>query len=167
MIERLRALLSRVVVDRSGPRPQLSWLAKRLAPDCEVFQPQGLHFQAPGGAQGVGAALGGDPSALVALGLGADVPPGDIADGEGGLHYLGAWRVFLDASGNVHLGEKDGSNAPSVAADVDQLFKDLATAINGWTPVAMDGGAALKAALSAWVTAATSADTGSDKVKIP
>jgi hypothetical protein len=46
---------------------------------------------------------------------------------------------------------------------VTNLFTSLATAINGWTPVPNDGGAALKSALTAWI--ALSKSTAATKVK--
>lgn len=54
------------------------------------------------------------------------------------------------------------NNDTAIKNDVDALR----TAINGWTPVAMDGGAALKVALTTWLAGSISlSDVGTTKVK--
>ncbi len=129
----IRALITRAKVDRSpaaGNLYQLAWLGGRVTPDVEHMQPQGLHFRAPGAAQGALLAPSADPSVAVVVGLGGALPPDDLVEGEGGLHYLGEWRVFVDADGKVHLGARDPSDFVALASKVDQAINDLNTAIS-------------------------------------
>jgi phage gp45-like len=56
--------------------------------------------------------------------------PQDLtAAGTGGLHYLGAWKVFLDDDGTVHLGERDAGDfvalASLVKAELDAIKADF------------------------------------------
>ncbi len=157
MMDAIRNVIARCKVDRTGIKPQLTWLGgARTTPDVEHMQPQGYHFIASADAQGVLAAPAGDPSVAVSLGLGGPIPDGDDAPGEGGLHYLGSWRVYLAADGTIHLGEKDPGDAVAVAsltaAELQALSDRLAVferIFATWVPVATDGGAALKTLHSA------------------
>lgn len=65
-------------------------------------------------------------------------------------------------SDKVEIG--GSSDAAALASKVDDQLNDLKTALNGWTPVSQDGGAALKAALVSWV--ADLAATASTKLKL-
>jgi hypothetical protein len=174
MIQALRSLINRVIVDRSGVRPQLKWLAARLSPDVEVCEPQGLHFIAPAGARGVGVALSADPAQRVALGLGGDKPTDDDAEGEGGLHYLGTWKVFLAADGTVHLGAKTADDwvpldskiqteLARLKDELDAVVVDIealkAAGAAGFGAVTAAGGG--PAALSAWNGATSTTPTAS------
>jgi hypothetical protein len=42
-----------------------------------------------------------------------------IGEGEGGLHYLGAWRVYINGAGEVHVGAKVAADAAALASVVD------------------------------------------------
>jgi hypothetical protein len=55
----------------------------------------------------------------VLLSAGGAVPPGAIAAGEGGLHYLGAWRVFCRADGGLCLGDQVPADWAALASLVD------------------------------------------------
>jgi hypothetical protein len=70
-------------------------------------------------------------------------------------------RVTLTAA-EMQVG--GSSDSAALASKVDSQLNNLKTAINGWAPVSNDGGAALKAALTAWLTD-TSA-SGSTKLKV-
>lgn len=152
MIDILRNMVTRVFVNRSGERPQVEWFGGRVTPDATVLEPQGLHFVAPAGAGGAQLAPGGDPSNAVLVGLGGSKPADSIAEGEGGLHLLGTFKIFLAADGTLHLGAKDPSDFVALAGPVADALQALSdriavfeAAFAGWTVVAMDGGAALKA----------------------
>jgi hypothetical protein len=67
----------------------------------------------------------------------------------------GSASVTVKNGGIVQVGD---SNAAFVAPA--KAIKDLQTAINGWMPVANDGGAALKTALAAWLAATYSTTKG-------
>ncbi len=134
----IRALITRAKVDRSpaaGNLYQLAWLGGRVTPDVEHMQPQGLHFRAPGAAQGALLAPSADPSVAVVVGLGGALPPDDLVEGEGGLHYLGEWRVFVDADGKVHLGARDPSDFVALASLVAAELDAIRTYVNGHTHV--------------------------------
>ena len=99
-------LCVRAVVTRSGERYQAQWLGDRVTPPVENFQPQGLHFRVPVGAEHLLLAPCGETSAAVMLGAHkrSAMPKDTLAEGEGGLHYLGTYGVYLKANGEVHLG---------------------------------------------------------------
>jgi hypothetical protein len=56
------------------------------------------------------------------------------------------------------------SDAAALASKTNEQINDLKTAISGWSPVANDGGAALKVALATWF--GVSASVGSSKLKL-
>lgn len=65
----------------------------------------------------------------------------------------------IDADGTNHIGGPEGQ-AIATAQAVTSVLESLKTAIAGWTPTPGDGGASLKAVISAWsaeVTGATKA----------
>lgn len=63
------------------------------------------------------------------------------------LTAIGADEAVLDGPTTVRLGGS-AAEALAIASKVTDALNQLKSAINGWTPVAMDGGAALKTALS-------------------
>lgn len=130
-LNRAATLITRVLVDRSSdtgkvPPVQVNRYGKPAV--VEHLQPQGLYFRAPIGAEGVMLAPAGSTSNAVLLAaVDRDQWPagGDIADGEGGLHYLGSWKVYLDKDGITHL----GSNAGETEASRDDKVQDELKAI--------------------------------------
>jgi hypothetical protein len=58
-------------------------------------------------------------------------------------------QITIDGS-EINAG--GGSNFVALSNLTTSLFTSLASAINGWTPVPNDGGAALKIALTAWLS---------------
>lgn len=192
VMTKLATLISRVVVDRSSdkgvvPPVQIRRYGSR-ASVVEAFQPQGLYFRAPIGAEGIMFTPGGVTSNAVLLSaVDRENWPagGEIADATGGLHYAGAWKVFLDADGLVHLGAQTGdafiarddhlqTELDRVKTELDAVKTDLTTlltAISGAAVAPMDGGAAFKgalvAALAGWPAMAPAAPgaTACDNVK--
>lgn len=124
----IRNLISRIAVNRPGAQPQVTGLGDRVYPDVENLQPQGLYFNPPAGAQGAMLSPAGDPSVALLVGVGGDVPVAPAA-GEGGLHYLGTYKLFLAADGSVHVGQKDPTDFVALASKVDAQLTAFKTAI--------------------------------------
>ena len=154
-------MLQRAMIDRPGDGSvvQVEGLGGRPVPDVEHLQPQGVHFKAPVGAEGLLAAPGGvaDTAVLVCASDRRSVPAEDIEEGEGGLHYLGAWKVFLAEDGTLHLGtkvpEEEDGDFVALASKVDAFIAFVDAVISTWVPVANDGGTALQTKWSTQKTA--------------
>lgn len=129
LLHAVRNMIARARVDRPGGKPQLKWLGDRITPEVEVMHAQGVYFTAPAGAQGMLLAPAGDPSVAVAVGLSGETPDAPPA-GEGGLHYLGTWKVYLDASGNVHLGQQVATDFVALATLVATQLTAIKTAFD-------------------------------------
>jgi hypothetical protein len=129
----LRSMIVRVKVNRSGQKPQLAWLGVRLSPETEIMRPQGVYFLEPADAQGVMVCPGGDPSVGVGVGVGGDLPSDPAAAGEGGLHYLGAWKVYLNTAGEVHLGQQIAPDFVALASLVTAQLNAIRTQYNAHT----------------------------------
>ncbi len=80
-------------------------------------------------------------------------------DGDPGRPYAMLW----DTAALTELKLGAGTDSVALASPVESQLDDLKSAINGWTPVANDGGAALKVALTAWL--ASSSTVAAAKVK--
>jgi hypothetical protein len=65
---------------------------------------------------------------------------------------------------NARVSVAGDADAAALASKVEEQLNDLKTALNGWTPVANDGGAALKVALTTWI--ADVASVASQKLKV-
>ena len=128
---KLQNLVRRARVDRPGVKPQVAHLGDALVPDVEHMEPQGVHFIAPSGAQGVLLSPNGVTAAAVALGLGGAVPTDSVAAGEGGLHYLGAYKVFLKADGTLALGAFAPSDWVALASKVDSELTSIKSDLTG------------------------------------
>ena len=133
---KIQNLIVRAVVDRSsdtdrrGPA-QVAHFGDRVIPDVEILQPQGLHFHVPAGADGLLVSPAGQMTNAVLVAPSGATPGGEGAEpGEGGLHYLGAYKVFLKANGEVHLGQQVATNFVALANLVDARFAALVTHIN-------------------------------------
>lgn len=132
VVNRLKTLIQRVIVDRSAddgnvPQVQIRRFGGR-AEIVEEFQPQGLYFRTPPDAEGIMVSPGGSSSNAVLLSAqDRERWPagGDIEDGEGGLHYLGAFKVFLDKDGIVYLGAPKGDEGLTEASRDDKVQTEL------------------------------------------
>lgn len=185
MIDQLRRLrvrlenaITRAVLDRSdanGRFLQLLWAGDRVSADVEHLEPQGLHVRPPAGASAVLLAPGGSRAGALALGVGADVPADSLEAGEGGLHYLGAYRVFMKANGEVHLGvmnaddfvpcdSKLQTELAAVQSELSALKTILSTHVH--SGVTTGGGASgPSASFSSWNVHSPST-TASSRVKV-
>jgi phage gp45-like len=135
----LQNAVARGVVNRMDPDAafaQIQTLGARQRPDTEVLQGQGVHFKAPDGSDCIALAPAGDSGSAVAIVAGdrtqlpaLSVPP--MLPGEGGLHYLGTWKVYLSADGTVSLGAAplDATDFVALASKVDAAIVALKVAI--------------------------------------
>ena len=139
MIDEVRALKNKVLgmVSRAvlGSRAsdgtyQADWSADRTSAGVELLQPQGLHFRAPVGADGVLLSPAGNKSASVLLCATSDTPSDATTAGEGGLHYLGTYKVFLKSDGTVSIGAFSASQWAAVASLVDARISAIVAAFN-------------------------------------
>lgn len=116
-------------VDRAGVAPQVRYYSGRAQSDTPYMEPQGMHFIPPASCQGLLLSPNADPSLSALVVAQGSVPSDGIAAGEGGLHYLGSFRVFLAADGTLHLGEKDPDDyvalASKVLAELNSVKTDL------------------------------------------
>jgi hypothetical protein len=123
----LRGLIVDTVIesrDALTDRVKATWAGRRITPNVEPLFPQGVWFGVPGDARGVLFSPLGDPSRAKALVQGtgpSNVTP--AVDGEGGLHYLGAWRVWV-ADGVVILGGGP-DDASELLVRADRLQTEL------------------------------------------
>lgn len=131
--------------DREG---QFVSVRGRTYPDVERIEPQGVHFALAPDAQGLLHAPGGEVSAVVAGNHSGDVPSDVLAPGEGGLHYLGTFKVFVDAAGMTHLGAKVTTDFVALASKVDAGFAQVKADFT-----------ALQAAIATGLTSAAGLDT--------
>ncbi len=79
----------------------------------------------------------------------------DLADGETAIFASdGSAIIFLRKDGTIEItgGTVKIGDGSAVFLAKASAISDLQTAINGWTPVANDGGAALKTALTTWIS---------------
>lgn len=106
-------------VTRASVRPQVELQGGDVAPSVQVLEPQGLHFRAPVGASGMMLAPNAVSSEATLVSVGGDVPAEALNAGEGGLHYLGAFKVFLAEDGTLHLGSKMPADFVALASLVD------------------------------------------------
>lgn len=149
---KLQNLIVRAVVDRSsdtnrrGPY-QVAHFAGRAVPGVEILQPQGLHFHVPAGADGLLLAPAGETSSAVMVAASGATPGGEgVQPGEGGLHYLGAYKVFVNAGGEVHLGEQVADDFVALAGLVDARIAAIVAYINAHVHSGVTTGAGSSAA---------------------
>lgn len=129
---KLQNIVVRAVVDLPGRTYQVRHLGDRVASKIELFQTQGVHFRAPAGAQGILLAPAGETTSAVLVAAQGTVPTATLTPGEGGLHYLGTFGVWLAADGKVHLGGGTAAAdfvalAAKVSAEFTKVNADLTT----------------------------------------
>jgi hypothetical protein len=121
-----RTMVQRALVNKpAGADAQTKTVGGRLSDNVEHFQGQGVHFQAPKGAEGVCFNVCGEADSAVLLAAGdrralPSDPLSPLAPGEGGLHYMGAFKVFLSFDGKLSLGEKMPDDFVALASKVDE-----------------------------------------------
>lgn len=155
--------LVKVLNDSGGlQRAQVSCTADEVSDDVEVITPPGITAR-PSSAEALVLSVGGNQAHRVALLFDRTTRYKDeLAVGEVALHMgHGDQLVLLKANGNVVvvpsvaakvlLGDAAASKRVALAEDVTARLDALKTAINAWTPVPNDGGAALKLALASWL----------------
>jgi phage gp45-like len=125
---RIENAITRAVVERADAAAEYlhrKWGGDRLSPGVENLEPQGLHCSPPAGASAVLLAPGGSRAGVVALGVGASTPTDALEAGEGGLHLLGTFKVFMATDGTLHLGKKDPDDYVALASKVDAAVSSL------------------------------------------
>jgi hypothetical protein len=99
--------------------------------ELELFEPVGVHFLPSLDEEMVAFEVCGSADNRVVMGASqrGHRPQDLTAPGTGGLHYIGAWKVFLDDDGTVHLGERDAGDfvalASLVKAELDEIKADI------------------------------------------
>lgn len=178
--ERLRGAIVRGVVkvlsDGAGlQRVQVSATADEVSDDVEVICAPGFTARPAAGVEALLLSVGGNPAHRVALLFDRQTRyKGELAVGEAAMYIgHGAQVILLKASGDIVIVPKSGSDVKlgaaaatkhvALAEDVQARFDVLKAAINAWTPVPNDGGAALKLALTTWLAGSNA--VGSDNVK--
>lgn len=156
---RVNALISRSVINLVNDsletqRLQLTILADEVVPDVEHLEPYGMSFVPPVGSDALALGVKGMRSHTVAICAHAhgERPTGNPPR-TGGLYQSGAFLVFLDENGVVHIGAQQGAEPVALADKVDAEFKRIGDLLSGtaglpipWAPVPQDGGAALQTA---------------------
>lgn len=135
---KIQNLVQRGVVTVTGPsrRYQGKHVGGRVSDDLENFQPQGLHFRVPPGAEYVQVHPGAIQENAVMLGAHVrnTLPEDAIPEGTGGLHYLGEFAVYIDEDGVVHLGGGvSAAEFVALAPKINDYFTKLDTLFRGMT----------------------------------
>lgn len=127
----LRNLIRWITVDRAGVLLQVKHFGDGIISRVENLQPQGHHFAPPAGAQGLAFSPGGVSSEAVTIAVQGVVPDVVLQPGEGGLHLLGTFKVFLHADGDISLGAPDASDYAAKASATNnndqKLSEDITT----------------------------------------
>lgn len=146
-------------VDQPGVAPQVRFFSGRAQSDTPSMEPQGVHFIVPAEAQGLLLSPNADPSLSAVVCAQGKVPGDSITPGEGGLHLLGTFKVFLAKDGSVHLGEKDPTDFVALASLVlDELqkvkadFSTLKTALTSHTHTGVTSGTASSGSSAAFAS---------------
>ncbi len=102
--------------------------------ELEVLEPIGVHFlPSLDEDMAVFEVNGSADNRFVALASQRGHRPQDLtAAGSGGLHFLGAWRVFLDDDGTLHLGERDAPDWVALASLVLAELQDVKADLDGF-----------------------------------
>lgn len=89
--------------------------------DMPVYGPQGVAFRLPLEAEVMVVHAMGDAAIPACIGTNQrDARPtekpggGEVPEGAGGLHFLGAWRVYLDDAGRVYLAGATDTAEPAL-----------------------------------------------------
>lgn len=166
----VRSIVRRGTITVSGDEIQTQTF-EDTARTAEYLQPYGLHARPPAGSRGLILAVGADTAVPVAIMCAPSGEP-DVEVGEVALWHTSGSRVVLRNDGSIELTPADGQVVKlggeaatlAVARETDPTstpaLDDLHAVLAGWTPVATDGGAALKTALATWLT--TYASTAGD-----
>ena len=156
-----RAVLQ--LVDDSGSLQVVQVAVPETRPDAEHFQPYGFFSVPLAGAEGVALFPGGDRGhPLVIVMSDRRYRPTGQEPGTAGIHNQTGARVVVLPDDTVEARSESGTAAAlATKADLDALK----SAITGWTPVAGDGGAALKAALLALFSGPPSWPAGTSVLK--
>ena len=177
-----RAILTAVNNDGKLQKVQLSGLYKETISDVDRPQQYGLESypKIDANTEVIFLAQGGNRDRSIAIVIGnRELRPKDLSEGDVCIYNQKGDRVWIKADGTIKV---EGDNVEMLGADEafvkgttakpemdkDQsLMDELQTAITAWVPVPMDGGAALKTALAAFLALpqADYSDILSDTIK--
>ncbi len=131
----LRAIVSAASAGGGFPKLSIVTIGARTIPDVEYLQPQGVYFLPPSDAEGVALAPSGQTSAalVVCASSRSGSPSESLQAGEGGLHLLGTYKVFLAADGKLSLGAKEPDDFAALASKVDAAIGALQAAYDSHT----------------------------------
>jgi phage gp45-like len=160
--------LAKLVKDERGVvELQVEQLDGELDDQVELWQGYGVSFVPPVDSEVLFAAVAGDRGYSVGIcAQKRDQRPKGSEAGEGGLYYMGEWKVFLAADGTVALGAKDPSDYAALASLVEAELDKIRNAIAAGVPTPNDGGAALLASILANLSSNPRGDVGSTTVKV-
>lgn len=92
-----------------------------IADDALVYEPVGVAFRAPVETRALLVHEMADETKPSVAGFDmrgsrptTDPAGGDVPEGCGGLHYLGAWRVYVDDAGRTYLGGAADTSEPAL-----------------------------------------------------
>lgn len=139
MMRKLQSLISRAVVDSGNALYKVLWQDERVSANVEYSEPQGVHFRLPADALGLLLSPGADKSASVLVAAQGRVPTDATEPGEGGLHYLGAFKLFLAADGTIAIGAFSPSMWGAIGDLVDARLAAIVGAHNTHTHPAPGG----------------------------
>lgn len=113
---------------------QVEQLDDELDDQVELWQPHGISFVPPVESEVLFASVAGDRGYSVGIcAQKRDQRPTGCAEGEGGLHYLGDWKVFLAEDGTVSLGAKSPSDYVALASLVKAELDAIKTYVDAHT----------------------------------
>ena len=160
-VDRVKMMLVKALVTAVNDTGQiqlvkLSGLSGEHQDGVERLQSYGLTSNPPSGSEAVVAYLGGnrDHGVVIVCDNGAFRVTG-LASGEVSIWSQYEQQILLKADGSVEITAPagvsvgTGSDSVAMAAKVDALWNAFYTMFSAWTPVAQDGGAALKTAFTA------------------
>ncbi len=156
--------VARGTINRNEPDgafAQVNTVGGRPRPETEVLQGQGVHFKAPDGSDCLVLSPVGDPGNAVAVVAGkrTALPIAPLLqEGEGGLHYLGEYKVFLAANGKVYLGASTPLvpvDAVALASKVQEMLLQLKDAFDNHTHAVSGGTAAIPTPSPALISVAS------------
>ena len=116
-----RGVVTRTYFDGAAQSVQATMLDDEDADVMPVYGPQGVAFRIPVDAEVLVAHPMGDADLPSCIGTDqrgkrpTEKPGGgDVPEGAGGLHFLGAWRVYVSDDGKVFLGGATDESEPAL-----------------------------------------------------
>lgn len=136
---KIAAIVQRVVVNLVNDGTmmqtvQVDGLAGQTDDTVERLQGYGISFNPPEGSEGLALSPGGERKAMIVLLLeDREQRPTGANPGEGGLYYMGAWKVFLKDDGTLRIGS-EAADQPvprgnDLKSTIETMWDDIAGAV--------------------------------------